>query len=103
MASGNSSTKASRRDTQFTLRSKSAGQFLQPIADVLLQFGKEPTLFERAPLLGPAQGTVQQQRFGFAHGLQDRFDGGPPHLLEGRDALVVVDHQVAVGPAFRRL
>lgn len=45
-----------------------------------------------------AQGTDQQQGFGFVHCVQnDGVDGVSPQLFEGGDALVAVDHQIARG------
>lgn len=75
---------------------EAARQFVQRIAETLFQFGEKPALFEGALLLGPAQGAVQQQSFGFAHRPQDRFDGVPPQLLEGGDPLVAIDHEETV-------
>jgi hypothetical protein len=45
-----------------------------------------------------AQGTDQQQGFGFVHGVQnDGVDGVSPQLFERGDALVAVDDQIARG------
>jgi hypothetical protein len=79
---------------------EAARQLLQAVAEALLQFGEEPALFERTLLLGPAQRSVEQQGFGFAQWPKDRFDCIAPQLPESGDALVTVDHQVAVQPAF---
>jgi hypothetical protein len=53
-------------------------------------------LFQRAFRWTEAQGPVQQQSFGFAHRPDGGFDRVPAQLLERCDALVAVDHQVAV-------
>jgi hypothetical protein len=50
----------------------------------------------------PPQRTVQQESFGFAHRPQQRFHRVPAQLFEGGDALVAIDHQVAIRLAFYR-
>ena len=73
------------------------------IVDCIAEFGlhlrQQPALFEcRFRLAVRAQGADQQQGFGLAHRVQnDGFDGVPPQLFEGGDALVAVDHQIARG------
>jgi len=75
---------------------EAASQLLQRIAEALLHLRQQPTLFQRALLGTEAQRAVQQQSFGFAH----RPHGGvyrvPAQLLERGDALVAVNHQVAL-------
>jgi hypothetical protein len=71
-------------------------QLLQRVAKMLLHLRQQPALFERAFLWTEAQRPVQQQSFGFAHRPDGGFDRVPAQLLERRDALVAVNHQVAV-------
>ncbi len=47
-------------------------------------------------MLGKAQRAVQQQSLGLAHRPDHHFHRVPAQLLERRDALVAVDHQVAI-------
>jgi hypothetical protein len=75
---------------------EAARQLLQRVAQALLHLPQQPALFQRAFLRTEAQRPVQQQSFGCAH-LPDRgFDRVPAQLLERRDALVAVDHQITV-------
>jgi hypothetical protein len=53
-------------------------------------------LFQRAFLWTKAQRLIQQQSFGIAHRPDGGFDRVPAQLLERRDALVAIDHQVAI-------
>jgi hypothetical protein len=71
-------------------------QFIQSIAEALLHLRQQPALLQRGLVLGEAQRTVQQQSFGLAHRPDHRFHRVPAQLLERRDALVAVDHQIAV-------
>jgi len=77
-------------------------QLFEPIAETLFHLGQQPTLLQRALVFRPAQRTVQQESFGFAHRPQQRFHRVPTQLLEGGDALVTVDDQVALRSAFHR-
>lgn len=73
------------------------------IVDCVAEFGfhlrQQPALFERRFRLAVhAQGTDQQQGFGFAHRVQnDGLDGVSPQLFKRGDALVAVDDQIARG------
>ncbi len=73
------------------------------IVDGVAEFGfhlrQQPALFERRFRLAVhAQGTDQQQGFGFAHRVQnDGLDGVASQLLQRGDALVAVDHQILRG------
>ena len=73
------------------------------VVDGVAEFGfhlrQQPALFERRFRLAvDAQGTDQQQGFGFARRVQnDGLDGVSPQLSEGDDTLVAVDHQVLRG------
>jgi len=75
---------------------EAARQLLQRVTKALLHLRQQPALFERAFLWTEAQRPVQQQSFGFAHRPDRGFDRVPAQLFERRDALVAVDHQVAV-------
>jgi len=71
-------------------------QLIQSIAEALLHLRQQPALFERAFLWTEAQRPLQQQSFGFAHFPDGGFHRVPAQLLERGDALVAVDHHVAV-------
>ena len=75
---------------------EAARQRLQRVAPALFHLRQQPALFERAFLGTAAQRPVQQQSFGGAHFPDGGFDHVPAQLLECGDALVAVDHQVAV-------
>lgn len=74
-------------------------QIVDCVAEFRFHLRQQPALFERRfRLTVHAQGTDQQQGFGFAHRVQnDGVDGVSPQLFEGGDALVAVDHQIARG------
>ncbi len=75
---------------------KAARQFVQAIAEALLQFLKQPALLQRRLGFGQAERAVQQQRFGLAHRPHGRFHRVAAQLLERGDALVAVDNQVTL-------
>jgi hypothetical protein len=75
---------------------EAARQLLQRVAQALFHLRQQPALFQRAFLWTEAQRPVQQQSFGCAHRPDRGFHRVPAQLLERRDALVAVDHQVAV-------
>jgi len=74
-------------------------EFVDCVAGLLFHLRQQPALFERRLRFAVhAQGTDQQQGFGFAHRVQnDGLDGVPPNLFERGDALVAVDHQILRG------
>ena len=72
-------------------------QLFQAIAETLFQLRQQPTLFQRGVALGGAQGAVQQQSLGFAHGPHHRLHGVAAQLLQSRHAFEAVDDQVTVG------
>ncbi len=76
---------------------ESPRQGFQRVAKALLHLRQQPSLFECAFLGTEAQRPVQQQSFGFAHRPDGSFNGVPAQLLQRRDALVAVDHQVTAG------
>jgi hypothetical protein len=71
-------------------------QLFQRVAEALLHLRQQPALFQRALLWTEAQRAVQQQRFGFTHRPHGGLHCVPAQLLERGDALVAVDHQVAL-------
>ena len=74
-----------------------ARQLLQRVAKASLHFRQQPALFERGLVWAESQRPLQQQSFGFAQLPNGGFDRVPAQLLEGREALVAVDDQVAAG------
>jgi hypothetical protein len=75
---------------------EAARQLLQRVAQALLHLRQQPALFQRAFLRTEAQRPVQQQSFGGTHRPDGGFDRVPAQLLERRDTLMAVDHQVTV-------
>jgi hypothetical protein len=75
---------------------KAARQLVQAIAEALLQLRQQPAFFQRRGAFGHVQRTFQHQRFGLAQRPDHGFHRVPPQLLQGRHALVTVDHQVPV-------
>lgn len=72
-------------------------QIVDCIAEIGFHFCQQPALFERRFRLAVcAQRADQQQGFGFAHRVQnDRLNGVSAQLIEGGDALVPVEDQIA--------
>jgi hypothetical protein len=79
---------------------KPARQIIQSIAETLLHLLQQPALLQRGFPFGEAQRTVQQQSLGFGHRPDHRFHRVLAQLLERRQALVAVDHQVTARLAF---
>jgi hypothetical protein len=79
---------------------ETARQLLQRVAEALLHLRQQPALFQRAFLGTEAHGPVQQQSFGLTHRPDGGFDRVPAQLLERRDALMAIDHQVAARLSF---
>ncbi|MHB1699872.1 MAG: hypothetical protein ACYCSN_06985 [Acidobacteriaceae bacterium] len=73
------------------------GQFLQPIAEALLQFHQQPAFFQRRLVIATTHRPVQKQGLHFAQRPDHRFDRVTTQLLERGDPLVAVDHQVTIG------
>ena len=71
-------------------------QLLQAPAEPLFELGQQPPLFQRGLLFRQAQGALEQQRLSLAHRPDHRLDRVLPQLLQGRDPLVAVDHQIPV-------
>jgi hypothetical protein len=62
----------------------------------LLQLRQQPAFFQGGRTFRHTQRALQHQGFGFAQGPNHRFHRVPPQLFQGGEALVTVDHQVAV-------
>jgi hypothetical protein len=75
---------------------KTAGQLLQPIAEALLQFHQQPAFFERRFVVAATHGPIQKQGLRLAQRPDHRLHRVPAQLLERRDPLVAVDHQVTI-------
>lgn len=71
-------------------------QLVQAPAEPLLELGQQPPLFECGLLFRQAHRALEQKRFGLAHRPDHRLDRVPAQLLQRRDPLVAVDHQVSV-------
>lgn len=76
---------------------KTPRQFIETIAEALLQLCQQPALLQRCFVCGETQRPVQYQGLGFAHRPEHRIDGVAAQLLERRDPLEAIDHQVAAG------
>jgi hypothetical protein len=76
---------------------KSACQLLHAVAETLLQFGQRPAFFQSAVSLRPTQRAIQHQCFRLTQGPDRRFDRVLAELLKGRDALVAINDQKAIG------
>ena len=81
---------------------EAASQLLRPVAEALLQLRQQPAHLQRALRFGKAQRAVQQHRRGFAHRPHHRFHRVPPQLLQRRDSLMAVDHNVTIRLPFGR-
>jgi hypothetical protein len=75
---------------------ETASQLLQPIAEPLLQFNQQPAFFESRFVIARTHRPVQKQGLHFAQRPDHRFHRVLAQLLQRRDPLVAVDHQVTV-------
>ena len=73
---------------------EAAGQLLQPIAEALLQFNQQPSLFQRRLVIARAHRPVKKQSLHFAQRPDHRLHRIPTQLLERRHPLIAVDDQV---------
>ena len=73
-----------------------AGQLLQAITETLLELGEQPTFFQGALSFRPMQGAVEHQCRDFTDRPDHGLDRVPAELLQGRDALVTVNDQIAI-------
>lgn len=76
---------------------KAARQILQRVTETLLQFGKQPTFFQRRFRLGKPHRTIQHQSVGFVHIPDDGFHRVAAQLLESRHTLVAIDEPIPIG------
>lgn len=76
---------------------KPAGQLLQAVAEALFEFDQQPAFFQSAVAFRPTQRAIQDQCFGFAQGPDHGLDRIAAELFQGRNALVTVNDQIAVG------
>jgi hypothetical protein len=77
---------------------EAARQVFDGVAMLVFHLGQQPALLQCGlRLAAAAQGMHQQQGFGFAHRVQNqRFHRVTPQLLQRGDALVSIDHQIAL-------
>src|SRR5919108_697451 len=73
-----------------------SSQFFEAIAESLLQLRQQPAFFQGAVGLRPTQRTDRHQSLDFAQRPEHCFNRVPAQLLESRDALVTVDHHIAI-------
>jgi hypothetical protein len=72
-------------------------QFFDRVAELFLHLSQQPALFERCFRLAVhAQRMRQQQCFGLADVPDQRIDRVAPQLFERSDALMSIDHQIAL-------
>jgi hypothetical protein len=76
---------------------KTARQFIETIAEALFQLGQQPALLQSRLVRGVAQRTVQHQSLSLTHWPEQSMHSVAAQLLERRDALEAVNHQVSVG------
>ena len=75
---------------------KTPGQYLQPIAEALFQFHQKPAFFQRRLVIARTHRPVQKQSLHFTQRPDHRFHRVPAQLLERRDPLIAVDHQITI-------
>jgi len=75
---------------------KATRQLVQPITETLLQFRQQPAFFQRRLPFRPTQRTIQYQRLGLTQRPDQGLHRVPPQLLQRRQPLVAVDHQVTI-------
>jgi hypothetical protein len=71
-------------------------QIFQAVAETLLQFLKQPPLFQCGLLFGKTHRTIQHQSVSFVHVPDDGLHRVPAQLLQSCDAFVTVDDQISV-------
>ncbi len=71
-------------------------QILKAEPEAAMQLRQKPGLLNRGFSLGCAQGSVEEERFGFVHIPNRRSNGVLPQPAQGTDSLVTVDDQEAV-------
>jgi hypothetical protein len=77
-----------------------ARQFIEAVAEALLQLRQQPAHLQRGLAFGQTQRAVEQHGRGLAHRPHHRFHHIPAQLLQRRNPLITVDHHIAVCLAF---
>jgi hypothetical protein len=72
-------------------------QFLQSIAEALLQLAEQPAFFQGTLAFRPVQRASQHQCLHFLERPDHRFDRVPAELFESGDAFVAIDEHVTIG------
>ena len=72
------------------------GQFVQPAAEALLQFNKQPALFQSRLVIARTHRPVKKQSLHFAQRPDHGIHRVTTKLLERRDPLIAVDHQISI-------
>jgi hypothetical protein len=75
---------------------ETAGQFLQPVAEALLQFNQQPALFQSRLVIARTHRPVQKQGLHLAQRPDHHFDRVTAQLLECRDPSIAVDQQIFI-------
>lgn len=75
---------------------KTPRQRLQPVAEALLQLHQKPAFFQSRFTLAPTHRTVKKQGLHFAQRPDHRLHRVPAQLLQRRDPLIAVDHQIFI-------
>jgi hypothetical protein len=73
---------------------KSPRQIFQAVAETLLQFLKQPALFQRRLLFAKTHRPIQHQSVGFIHVPDNGLHRVPAQLLQSRHAFVAIDHRI---------
>jgi hypothetical protein len=75
---------------------ETASQILQPIAEALLQFHQQPAFFESRFVIARTHRPVQKQSLHFAQRPDHSLHRVAAQLLQRRDPLITVDHQIFI-------
>jgi len=75
---------------------KTPRQFLQPVAIALLQFNQQPALFQSRFVIARTHRPVKKQSLHFAQRPDHGIHRVTTKLLERRDPLIAVDHQISI-------
>jgi len=75
---------------------ETARQLLKAIAEALLQFHQQPALFQSRFVVARTHRPVQKQSLHFAQRPDHRLHRVLAQLLQSRDPLIAVDHQVSI-------
>jgi hypothetical protein len=75
---------------------KTPRQFLQPIAEALLQFNQQPAFFQSRLVIARTHRPVKKQSLHFAQRPDHGIHRVTAQLLERGDPLIAVDHQIFI-------